>query len=314
MSLLVTDLSKRYGNDWVLRDVSFAAEPGEIVSVFTESGAAASAILKLIAGEESSNGGSITLGPFSPYLFPSRNSFGGVNLLGIRIGKSNPAAATCIEPNSISEAPDGSLFLLDCPFTATYKTERSKIGEALHAAVDGKASAAIFTTLDFKDAIEYSDRTLVILKGIVEQIAPPQDIYDHPASVSVAAAVGRNNLITARRLTSSKTDVPEFVTIDGEHRLFAQRTDKNSLGAINRNVTLAIRPEQISISFGASFPEDNLLKATVAAVKPMGPTTRVKLDCGGLHLEALVLRLVGLEIGDECMVGLPPDRIAVLAQ
>jgi hypothetical protein len=29
-------------------------------------------------------------------------------------------------------------------------------------------------------------------------------------------------------------------------------------------------------------------------------------------LEALVLRLVGLKVGDECMVGLPPDRISVL--
>jgi hypothetical protein len=29
-------------------------------------------------------------------------------------------------------------------------------------------------------------------------------------------------------------------------------------------------------------------------------------------LKAMVLRLVGLNVGDECMVGLPPDRILVL--
>jgi ABC-type Fe3+/spermidine/putrescine transport system ATPase subunit len=81
---------------------------------------------------------------------------------------------------------------------------------------------------------------------------------------------------------------------------------------LNQNINLMIRPEQISISFGASFPEDNLLKATVSAVTPMGATTRVELDCDGLRLEALVLRLVGLNIGEECMVGLPPDRIIVL--
>jgi hypothetical protein len=40
--------------------------------------------------------------------------------------------------------------------------------------------------------------------------------------------------------------------------------------------------------------------------------TLVELNADGLKLEALVLRLVGLNIGDECMVGLPPDRIMTL--
>ena len=71
-------------------------------------------------------------------------------------------------------------------------------------------------------------------------------------------------------------------------------------------------PEEISISFGASFPEDNLLKATVTEVTFLGPVTRVRLDAEGLELQAIVLRLVGLEIGEECMVGIPPDRIKIL--
>ena len=76
---------------------------------------------------------------------------------------------------------------------------------------------------------------------------------------------------------------------------------------------LGIRPEQISISFGASFPEDNLLKATLTGVQYMGATTLIQLDANGLKLEALVLRLVGLNPGDECMVGLPPERILIFS-
>jgi hypothetical protein len=74
-----------------------------------------------------------------------------------------------------------------------------------------------------------------------------------------------------------------------------------------------IRPENITIAFGASFPEDNLLKATVTRALPRGATTIVQLDSNGLALEAMVLRLVGLDVGDECMIGLPPERIRVLA-
>jgi ABC-type Fe3+/spermidine/putrescine transport system ATPase subunit len=123
---------------------------------------------------------------------------------------------------------------------------------------------------------------------------------------------GRNNVFSARRLTSTKAEIPEFVTIDGSHRLFAEKADIGRLGAINQNVALAIRPQDISISFGASFPEDNLLRAVVTRVRHLGPTTTIQFDAGGLTLEGVVFRLVGLGVGDECMLGLPPDRIRVL--
>jgi len=38
----------------------------------------------------------------------------------------------------------------------------------------------------------------------------------------------------------------------------------------------------------------------------------VEIDASGLVLNALVFRLVGLDVGQECMIGLPPDRIKVL--
>ena len=127
----------------------------------------------------------------------------------------------------------------------------------------------------------------------------------------MASITGRNNLFQARRLTSSKADIPQFQTIDGSHKLTIQKTEKSSLGALNQNVSLGIRPDHISISFGASFPEDNLIKAKITGVKFLGPTTLVELDADGLKLDALVLRLVGLKAGDDCMLGLPPDRIAI---
>ncbi|HBR58582.1 MAG TPA: hypothetical protein DEA22_14110, partial [Blastocatellia bacterium] len=165
---------------------------------------------------------------------------------------------------------------------------------------------------DFREIMAICDRVIVLAAGRVLQEGVPQDVYSQPNSREVALLTGRNNLFEARRLTSSKADQPEFHTIIGEHRLFTQKTDLNSLGAINKNVTLAIRPEHVSISFGASFPADNLLKARIVDYRFRGPFTLVELECTGLKIQALVLRLVGLSIGDECMVGLPPERIIVL--
>ena len=175
-----------------------------------------------------------------------------------------------------------------------------------------KNLTVVFTTNDFDEIFALCDKVAVLAKGEIQQFDVPREVYEKPVNAEVARITGRNNLITARRLSSSKKETPEFLTLDGDHRVFADRPEKSALGAITQNVCLAIRPEHISISFGASFPEDNLLKATITEIIFQGSTTLVKLDANGLMLIALVLRLVGLNIGDECMVGLPPDRILVL--
>ena len=170
----------------------------------------------------------------------------------------------------------------------------------------------IFAANNYERIFSVCDKVGILHNKEIRQMGSPLRVYEKPNSIASASLLGRINLIESRRLTSTNKETPEFQTIVGEHRLFAQKTEKNRLGAINQNIILAIRPEHISISFGASFPEDNLLRAEIIDVKFQGSTTLIKLDANGLILESMVLRLVGLNVGDECVVGLPPDRILVL--
>ena len=314
MTLQVSKLSKRQGNHWLFRDVEFDVAPAEIFGIFGPNDSGKRQLLDLLTGAEKPNGGSIVIEGTEPsnrqVHFYQSDSGGSVvsKLFGKQTTKKyldTDALTAFIAKN------EPRFLLLDDPFRNLDHNGREKLAVILRQAAN-TGSSVIFTSSNFEDMLEFADRVCVLTGGYVEQTATPQEIYDEPSSVAVAEVVGRGNLIEARRLTSSKSDTPEYITINGEHRLFTRRTEKAALGALNQNISLMIRPEQISISFGASFPEDNLLKATVSAVKPMGATTRVELDCDGLHLEALVLRLVGLNIGEECMVGLPPDRIIVL--
>ena len=143
----------------------------------------------------------------------------------------------------------------------------------------------LFSSSDFEQIAAVCDRVAVIDAGQIQQIGTPQEVYERPSSIAVASSVGVNNLMLARRLTSSTAEMPEFITIDGEHRLFAHSARIAKLGAINSNVTLAVHPEQLSIAFGASFPEDNLLKAVVTDIQFLGPTTMVELNAAGLKLK-----------------------------
>jgi ABC-type spermidine/putrescine transport systems, ATPase components len=307
MTLQVSKLSKRQGDHWLFRDVEFDVAGGEIFGIFSQNADASRSILELIAGTDKSNGGTIT--GEGVQLFQTSKDGSVVSRIFGKSAENSRVASSDLSSFVASTKPQ--FLLIDQPFRDLDRSERDRVAKLFRETRDAGRSV-VFTSSDFDDMLEFADRVSILAAGYVEQTAAPQEIYDEPASVAVAAVVGRSNLIEARRLTSSKSETPEYITINGEHRLFTRRTAKAALGALNQNITLMIRPEQISISFGASFPEDNLLKATVAAVTPMGATTRVELDCDGLRLEALVLRLVGLNIGEECMVGLPPDRIIVL--
>ena len=317
MALKISNLSKRYKDKWVLRDVSFQVSDGEIFGVYGRSGAGKSWLLECLHGSRQATGGTIGVdgnnpaagrARFSSTLEPSPTPF-----LARLFGRETMEAERTRRQASIDQAINNTdqLLLLNNAFGEMDSSDREKTYDALRKATNEKGLSVILASNNFDDMLRFCDRVAVLDAGEILQIAPPQEIYEQPVSKTVAAVTGRNNLFPARRLTSSKADVPEFHTIDGGHRLFAQHVERGALGALNQNVTLGIRPEQVSISFGASFPADNLLKATVDKVTFLGATTLVELDAGGLKLTSLVLRLVGLAKGDECLVALPPDRIQI---
>jgi ABC-type Fe3+/spermidine/putrescine transport system ATPase subunit len=211
---------------------------------------------------------------------------------------------------TIASAPQ--LLLLDTPLTNLDPGLREKMLEALKDWIKESNTTVIYATQNQEEAFAFCDRAAVLENGEILQTGTPLEIYAQPETAAVAAFVGRNNLIRAARLNSNKAALSEFQTVEGDHRLFVDNVEKGRLGAINQIVTLMIRPENLILTFGAAFPEDNLLKAKIIEINHFGATTRIRLDADGLKLEALVIRLIGLNVCDVCLVGMPPNRIKVL--
>ena len=320
MPLRVENLSKRYGNIWALRDVTFEVADGEIFGIFGGTGSGKTSLLRAVAGLEKTNGGSIFIDEKdisslaatsrTVILSKSRTISARSSIFGRNRDTSSAGEAQINDFEHAIET-EKRILLFDEPLAAVDAVHRGRLfGDLRRLAVDGRT--IIFASSDFERIASICDRVAVIVNGEIAQIGFPQQVYENPESFAVAKIVGRNNLFAARRLTSTNADLPEFLTIDGGHRLFAQATEKRLLGAINQNVHLAIRPEHVSIAFGASFPEDNLLRAVVTRIKFLGETTLINLDADGLNIEARVFRIVGLNVGEECMIGVPPYRIQVL--
>lgn len=321
MPLIVSGISKRSKEKWVLKDVSLEVAEGSIYGVFGPAASGKSALLRILAGQDGGFSGSFSTfnGKKATTAIPPRTVLVGrqtrlpriLDLFRPNSADSHAEGTTLLPLISDAGRSDADVILLDNVLCRLDTDAQAALFDELSALTRAAGKTVILSSHFYEDILKFCDEAAVISSGQVLQAGTAENIYLEPATAEVARLTGRNNIFEARRLTSSKSDTPEFQTIDGSHRLTVKRISKDRLGPLNQNMLLSIRPEHVSISFGASFPEDNLLKAQITGVKFLGPNTLVNLDAGGLRISALVMRLVGLNPGDECMLGMPPERIAV---
>ena len=211
------------------------------------------------------------------------------------------ARAIAIEP---------ALLLFDEPLSNLDVTLREETRGELRELVKRLGLTAVYVTHDQEEAFALCDRIAVMFQGQILQRGKPRELYEQPAGVSVARFLGRNNLISAMRLSAMKTETGEFKTLEGGHtiRLPVRPAE---LPPLNKPCTLAIRPEHVLIR-KEEVKGDNVLPALVSEIQFAGATTTVKLDANGLLLEALVLSHTGLAVGATCAVVLPADRVTLL--
>jgi ABC-type Fe3+/spermidine/putrescine transport system ATPase subunit len=144
--------------------------------------------------------------------------------------------------------------------------------------------------------------------GKLMQTGRPRELYEQPSEISVARFLGRNNLIKAMRLSSSKTTDGEFKTLEGGHTLrLAVKHDE--LPPLNQPVFLAIRPEHVQLNTNGA---ENSLRGNIREIVFAGATSTVHVDADGLLLEALVLRTDDLKVDQQCNVVLSRDHLTLL--
>jgi sulfate/thiosulfate transport system ATP-binding protein len=90
-------------------------------------------------------------------------------------------------------APEPEVLLLDEPFGALDARVRGELREWLRRLHDEMHVTTVFVTHDQEEALELADRVVVMNTGHVEQVAPPRELYDHPANEFVMSFVGPVN-------------------------------------------------------------------------------------------------------------------------
>lgn len=116
---------------------------------------------------------------------------------------------------ALVRSPD--LVLLDEPLSSLDVHDRADLRSVLREALLGSGSTAIHVTHDQSEAFAVADRVAVVESGVVQQVGTADDLYEHPANVTVARLVGspRINLLVARGGAAGPFVVPGDVA-DGQ--------------------------------------------------------------------------------------------------
>ena len=160
---------------------------------------------------------------------------------------------------------DEPLGALDLKLRETMQTELRRIQQEL-------GITAVYVTHDQSEAMNMSDRVVVMNLGVIEQIGAPKEIYNKPASVFVANFIGQVNIINGS-VMSHKGNV---TTLDNNGlSLNGQYDGKLSKGTA---VHMAVRPEDIVITSKAKTGTYNSLKGVVSNALFSGNVMKVSVD------------------------------------
>ena len=79
---------------------------------------------------------------------------------------------------------------LDEPFGALDANVRKELRAWLRRLHDEVHVTTVFVTHDQEEALDVADRIVVINQGRIEQVGPPDELYDHPTSEFVMSFLG----------------------------------------------------------------------------------------------------------------------------
>lgn len=160
----------------------------------------------------------------------------------------------------------------------------------------------VYVTHDQTEAMTMGDRIAVLNHGLLQQLAPPLEVYRRPANLFVAGFIGSPpmNLLEARLVSHDG----ELLVQAGEIRLRLPDTHAAATRDLDgAQVVFGIRPENIhdpALPGPVRAEPGNTVVALVDVTEPMGANIHVYLTAGERSLVAVLDAGTGAKEG-ECM-------------
>lgn len=165
------------------------------------------------------------------------------------------------------------LVLMDEPLGALDKQLREHMQYEIKHIHERLGVTVVYVTHDQSEALTMSDRIAVFNDGVIQQLAPPADLYERPENAFVAQFIGENNKLSGKVVSVSGNEAR--VAIDGGAEVGALAV---SCGSEGNRTMLSIRPERVLIG-DSSAP--NAMEGGVVELIYLGDHIRCRMEVAG---------------------------------
>jgi putative spermidine/putrescine transport system ATP-binding protein len=169
---------------------------------------------------------------------------------------------------------DPDVVLMDEPLGALDKNLREQMQYEIKHIHERLGVTVMYVTHDQSEALTMSDRVAVFDDGIVQQMAPPDVLYEKPENAFVAGFIGENNRLygTIQAINGDTCSVK----LDDGSEVTASAIN---IGSVGDRTTLSLRPERVIIKPNSDMP--NMFEGKVAEIIYLGDHLRTRVEmCG----------------------------------
>ncbi len=171
------------------------------------------------------------------------------------------------------------VLLLDEPFSHLDTRLRQELRGELLLLHRRLATTILFVTHDPQEALNLGDRVAVLHRGMLQQVAEPQRLYEQPASRFVAHFLGWPEQNFLDGVLLFERDKLYFVGGDVRWPVPPERTAAWSAW-VGRPVTLGVPPEAVGVGAEIGHP----VEMDVVQLEGWGPMALVTWQAQGLRL------------------------------
>jgi len=140
-----------------------------------------------------------------------------------------------------------SIVLMDEPLGALDKQLREHMQQEIRALHRSLGITMVYVTHDQSEALTMSDRVAVFGTGRIQQLAPPEQLYESPQNAFVASFIGENNTLSGE-LVRWGAEFSDIRLSDGA--VLTVRT--GDLVLSDKKAIVSVRPERVEIRLQAS--------------------------------------------------------------
>tara|TARA_B100002019_G_scaffold51221_1_gene43593 strand:- start:1052 stop:2110 length:1059 start_codon:yes stop_codon:yes gene_type:complete len=163
------------------------------------------------------------------------------------------------------------LVLMDEPLGALDKNLREQMQYEIKHIHENLGMTVVYVTHDQTEALTMSDRIAVFNDGIIQQLAPPNELYEKPVNAFVAEFIGENNRLQG---TIKETKGSSCLVAVEDNLISATNVNEQAKGS---NVTLSLRPERISLNPKVGT-DMNIFEAEVLELIYLGDHIRCRMN------------------------------------